>query len=75
MKNGIKERPIRSATRAPTDLRTTSTIWPNMDSTLEGPADDVAFGPEGETRGREKGHDERKRGTRGKKTKRRDDDT
>ena len=29
-------------------------IWPNMDSTLEGPADDAMVGPEGETRGREK---------------------
>jgi hypothetical protein len=29
-------------------------IWPNMDSTLEGPADDAMLGLEGETRGREK---------------------
>lgn len=37
-----------------TDLRTTSKIWENMDSTLETLAPGVGWGPRGETRWREK---------------------
>ena len=36
-------------------------IWPNMDSTLEGPADDAMLGPEGETRGGEKEEKKKRR--------------
>jgi hypothetical protein len=49
-------------------------IWPNMDSTLEGPADDATLGPEGETRGREKDMMGEKEG-REEEEKRRDGDT
>jgi hypothetical protein len=44
-------------------------ICPNMDSTLERPADDAMLGPEGETRGREKDMMGEKEGREGGKEK------
>ena len=63
MKNGHQEGDEHAQGRvALTDLRTTSMIWLNMDSTLDTLAPDAGWGAEGERIGREKDMVARKEG-------------